>query len=109
MIPLAVNMKRRLTFAHFPLAVHAFHEGLLILNSESHTRPLHTPNRTSCTVAQPEPLSFLQGRRMEPYIMYGLLWSGSGSGNRTHTHLAVKRLLRPLCIPVSPSRHRRPF
>src|ERR1019366_10009101 len=37
MIPLAVNMKRRLTFAHFPLAVHAFHECLLILNPESHS------------------------------------------------------------------------
>src|ERR1039458_9666116 len=37
MISLAVNMKRRLTSPHFPLAVHAFHEGLLILNSESHS------------------------------------------------------------------------
>src|ERR1035441_8127633 len=37
MIPLAVNIKRRLTFLHLPLAVHAFHEGFLILNSESHS------------------------------------------------------------------------
>jgi hypothetical protein len=29
-IPLAVNMKRRPSFRHFPLAVNAFHEGLLI-------------------------------------------------------------------------------
>jgi hypothetical protein len=35
MIPLAVNMKRRVPFPHLPLAMHAFHEGLLILNSES--------------------------------------------------------------------------
>jgi hypothetical protein len=37
MVSLAVNMKRRLTFPHFPLAVHAFHEGLLIRNPESHS------------------------------------------------------------------------
>src|ERR1039458_1775758 len=37
MIPLAVNMKRRPSFPHFALAVHAFHECLLILNPESHS------------------------------------------------------------------------
>src|ERR1035437_1460040 len=37
MISLAVDMKRRPTLLHFPLAVHAFHESLLIRNPESHS------------------------------------------------------------------------
>src|ERR1035441_9049108 len=44
---LAVNMKRRLTFLHFPLAVHAFHEGLL-----NHGRDFAHKKR-ACMVANP--------------------------------------------------------
>src|ERR1039457_2985459 len=70
MIALAVDMKGRLSFPHLPLAVHALHEGLLILNSAFHSsvsgtyavmmaryslRPLESRPRES--FGRPRPLS----------------------------------------------------
>src|ERR1035437_405054 len=62
MISLAVNMKRRLTSPHFPLAVHAFHEGLLILNPESHSSVSGT---YAVMMARYSPLE-AQGRKTRP-------------------------------------------
>src|ERR1035441_9917418 len=49
-------------------------------------------------------LSFGDGKRRRYWSKKLAPDAGGGSGTRTHTTLADQRLLRPLCLPIPPSR-----